>query len=130
MSEETVIDSPKTDFFFKLPSEADMPVVFADYYHQDYTTVVDEETGEATQVPDGEPYLVENTYEYSIDVVGTIWEPTGETITDDGGFSYPETAPIDGWHVNFRFISGNREAIEAIDEQYGMNPVTPYQSFL
>ena len=129
MSEETVIDAPKTDFFFKLPSEADMPVVFADYYHQDYTTVVDEETGETSQVPAGDPYLIENTYEYAIDVVGTINEPTGETVTD-GEFSYPATAPIDGWHVNFRFIAGNREAIEAIDAQYGMEPATPYQTFL
>jgi len=42
---------------------------------------------------------------HSLDVIGTILVETGETITvghtdDEPEYSYPETAPIDGWHAN------------------------------
>ena len=34
------------------------------------------------------------------DPVGVIHNPTGNTLQDAGGNSYPEMAPIPGWHVN------------------------------
>lgn len=37
----------------------------------------------------------------SIDTVGVIYKPTGETIETDMG-EQPEMAAIDGWHVNVR----------------------------
>ncbi len=37
----------------------------------------------------------------TIDTVGTIYKPTGNTITTDMG-EQPEMAPLDGWHVNVR----------------------------
>lgn len=37
----------------------------------------------------------------TIDTVGLIYQPTGNTITTDMG-EQPEMAPIDGWHVNVR----------------------------
>ena len=37
----------------------------------------------------------------AIDVIGTIYKPTGEMITTDEG-EVPEMAPVDGWHVNVR----------------------------
>jgi hypothetical protein len=37
----------------------------------------------------------------SIDTVGVIYKPTGNTITTDMG-EQPEMAAIDGWHVNVR----------------------------
>lgn len=49
---------------------------------------------EAAQLPD-------NT---SIDVIGIIYEETGETLVDSDGIEYPETAPVNGWHVNIRTI--------------------------
>ena len=33
-------------------------------------------------------------------VIGTIYKPTGKMLTDDEGMEYPETSPIDGFHVN------------------------------
>lgn len=36
----------------------------------------------------------------AVDVVGVIHKPTGTMLTNDEGLTYPETAPLDGWHVN------------------------------
>ncbi len=35
----------------------------------------------------------------AVDVIGLIYKPTGNT-TEMDGFVVPETAPLDGWHVN------------------------------
>jgi hypothetical protein len=116
----------KTDFYIKLNSEADMPVALAAFYRQDMTTVVDPETGEEHVQPEGEPYLVQNTHDYAIDIVGVIYRPTGNMLVDDEGNEYPETAPLDGWHVNIRLIGEKmRDIVEAIDAQYGVTPETP-----
>ena len=45
------------------------------------------------------------THTHSLDVIGVIHAETGETITveatdDMEEHTYPETAPIDGWHAN------------------------------
>ena len=129
--DELIIEAPKTDFYIKLSSEADLPTAFAAFYKQDYVTVVDEETGESTQTPEGEPYLVSHTHDYAIDLVGVIYAPTGNTLTDDEGNEYPETAPVDGWHVNVRLVGdGRREDVEAIDATYGVVPNSPSRVFL
>ena len=131
MIDEIIIEAPKVDFFIKLASEADMPTAFADFYKQDYVTVVDEETGEQTQTPDGEPYLVTHTHDYAIDVVGVIYEPTGNTLTDAEGNEYAETAPVAGWHVNVRLVGdAMRETVEALDALYGVVPNSPSRVFL
>ena len=40
----------------------------------------------------------------AIDVIGTIYKPTGNMLkTEDG--DAPEMAPIEGWHVNVRHIA-------------------------
>ena len=131
MIEETIIEAPKVDFFIKLASEADMPTAFADFYRQDYVTVVNEETGEETQTPEGEPYLITHTHDYAIDVVGVIHEPTGNMLTDAEGNEYPETAPVDGWHVNVRLVGdAMREVVEALDALYGVVPNSPSRVFL
>jgi hypothetical protein len=99
-----------TDYFIKLPSEADMPTAFADFYQ------------------DGE--LVTHTHDYAIDVVGVIYKPTGNMLTDAEGFEYPKTAPLDGWHVNVRLSGDNvRGSVEAIDELYGVVPNSPSRVF-
>ena len=121
-----IIDAPKTDFFIKLASEADMPTALAAFYRQDSTTVVDEETGEEHVQLEGEPYLVQNTADYAMDIVGVIHKPTGNMLTDAEGNEYPEMAPLDGWHINIRLIGDKmREAVEAVDAQYGVTPETP-----
>lgn len=37
----------------------------------------------------------------AIDIIGIIYEPTGNTIDTDEG-PVPEMAPVPGWHVNVR----------------------------
>jgi len=116
----------KTDYFIKLPSEADMPTTLAVFYRQDTTTEVDDETGEETVVNVGDAYLVSTTHDYAIDIVGVIYEPTGVTLTDDEGNEYPATAPLDGWHLNIRLLNDTmRAAVEAIDATYGVTPSSP-----
>ena len=130
MTEEVIEEVIKTDFYLKLSAESDMPTVLADFYRQDYITNVDEE-GVETSVADGDPYLVAHTHDYAIDVVGTIYEPTGETLTDDEGVAYPEMAPVDGWHVNIRLVSdAMRETVEALDASHGVTPNSPSRVWL
>jgi len=124
-------NSPKTDFYIKLASEADMPTVLTPFYHQDTETLVDDETGEETVVNVGDPYLVAHTPDYAIDVVGTIQEPTGVMLTDAEGNEYSEQAPIDGWHINIRLLNDTfREVTEAIDLTNGTSPETPSRVWL
>ena len=135
MTDELMIEdgvvAPKNDFYLKLDAEADMPSVLSDFYEQDYTTIVDPETGvESTQI-EGEPYLVSGTADYSIDVVGVLHEPTGVTITNDDGMEYPEMVALDGWHVNIRLSGdGLRNEIKALDVSHGVTPSAPKRVWL
>jgi hypothetical protein len=128
MLEET---PSKTDFYLRLQSEADTPAALSAFYKQDYTVTVDEETGEEIQTPEGDPYLVMHTADYAIDIVGVIHKPTGNTLTDDAGFEYPETTPLDGWHINVRLVGDARRAdVEALDAAYGVTPNSPSRVWL
>ncbi len=128
MLEET---PSKTDFYLRLQSEADTPAALSAFYKQDYTVTVDEDTGEEIQTPEGDPYLVMHTPDYAIDVVGVIHKPTGNTLTDDAGFEYEETTPLDGWHINVRLVGDARRAdVEALDAAYGVTPKSPSRVWL
>ena len=70
---------------------------------------VDEESG-ALYHPDA-----------ALDVIGTIYQPTGETTLVDGQ-EVPVTAPVSGYHVNVRTTSD--ELATALDAQRTY-PVTP-----
>ena len=127
---EEIIEAPKVDFHLRLAAESDMPTVLADFYTQDYVTVVDEE-GVETQTPDGDPYLVAHSHDYAIDIVGVIHEPTGTMLTDDEGNEYPEMAPVDGWHINIRLVGdAKRETVEALDATHGVTPNSPSRVWL
>jgi hypothetical protein len=131
MTEEVIVEAPKRDFYLKLASEADMPTALSAFYRQDYVTVVDEVTGESSQSPDGDPYLVSHSHDYAIDVVGIMQKPTGVMLTDGEGNEYPEMAPEAGWHINVRLVGdARREDVEALDALYGVNPITPNRVFL
>ena len=134
MNDELIIEdagAPKNDFYLKLDAEASMPSVLSAFYKQDYSTIVDPETGvESTQI-EGEPYLVSSTSDYAIDVVGVLHEPTGNTLTDDDGMEYPEMQALDGWHVNIRLSSdAMRDAVEALDVSHGVTPDAPRRVWL
>lgn len=118
--------SMKTDFYIKLASEADMPAALAAFYKQDSTTVVDPDTGEEHVQLEGEPYLVSTTHDYAIDIVGVIYKATGVMLTDPEGNDYPETAHLDGYHLNIRLLNDTmREAVEAIEATHGVTPNSP-----
>ena len=57
----------------------------------------------------------------ALDVIGTIYAPTGETTLVDGQ-EVPVTAPVSGYHVNVRTTSD--ELATALDAQRTY-PVTP-----
>jgi len=56
------------------------------------------------------------------DLIGTIYKPTGVTLTDSEGFEYPETEAVQGYHVNVL------ELTEAL-EPYVITPTTPVRKF-
>lgn len=128
---DNIIPVIKTDFYLRLNSEADMPTALAAFYRQDTVTETDPETGEETVTNVGDPYLVKNTPDYAIDVVGVIHDPTGNTLTDPEGFEYPETAALPGWHINIRLMGDARRAdVEALDALYGVTPTSPRRVWL
>ena len=134
MNDELIVEdavAPKNDFYLKLDAEASMPSVLSAFYKQDYSTIVDPETGEESTQIEGEPYFVSSTADYAIDVVGVLHEATGNTLTDDDGMEYPEVAALDGWHVNIRLSSdAMRDAVEALDVSHGVTPDAPRRVWL
>lgn len=128
------------DYYLKFADEAEMASALAAFYKQD-THIETAEDGTETTVVDGDPYLVMQTADYALDIVGTIYKPTGKTLTDADGMEYPEQAAIDGWHVNLRLTrdiaaaeDGEgptlRDAVEALNAAYGTAPVTPARVWL
>ena len=55
------------------------------------------------------------------DVIGIIYNPTGNQIIIDG-VEMPEMAPIPGWHVNVRCVAGEDGAML---EPYRVYPTAP-----
>ena len=101
-----------SDFYIKLTNEAAMLTVLSAFYNEE-----------------GE--FVSNTADYAIDVVGTIYEATGVTLTNADGMDYPEMSPVTGWHLNIRLLNDTkRTIIESIDELYGVTPTSPSRLWL
>ena len=51
-------------------------------------------------------YVVADAHKYALDVIGIVYKPTGEMITDsETGIQYPANAPIDGFHANLRVMA-------------------------
>jgi hypothetical protein len=62
----------------------------------------------------------------AMDVIGTIYKPTGNVLPaeDGSGDAVDEMAPIDGWHVNVRHTA---EAPEL--EAFRVFPATPSRAW-
>jgi hypothetical protein len=78
-----------TDYFLKFTDEAEAnEVLFTEQ------TNVQGDVVETVLVP---KYA-------AVDVVGTIYKPTGNVLPaeDESGEAVDEMAPLDGWHVNVR----------------------------
>ena len=61
--------------------------------------------------------------EAGLAIIGTIYAPTGNTLADDLGGQYAETAPVSGYHANLRTALTDAQvaALPTIDA-----PTTPY----
>ena len=57
-------------------------------------------------------------------IIGTIYKPTGNTLTDSEGMEYPEMAPIEGYHVNFP-----AEVPELAQYKVDPQPATPHRVY-
>ena len=66
---------------------------------------------------DSTQYLPASSF-VSIDFIGTIYKPTGVTLTSEDGMEYPEMKALDGYHVNLRF-AGGLPIVYALDVESG-----------
>ena len=67
-----------------------------------------------------------------VDDIGVIYEPTGKTLTDDEGNSYPEMAAVAGYHANLRKLSDKADTLIQHLEDGGHTitaPATPARRF-
>ena len=100
------------DFYIKLTNEAAMPTVLSAFYNEE-----------------GE--FVSNTADYAVDVVGTLYEATGVTLTNADDVDYPEMLPATGWYVNIRLASDSmRDVAEALDAAHGVTSDAPKRVWL
>jgi hypothetical protein len=93
-----------TDYFLKFADEAEANAAL--FTEQ---TNVQDDVVETVLVP---KYA-------AVDVIGTIYKPTGKMLTTPEG-KVPEMAPLDGWHVNVRHTAETPEL-----EAFRVFPETP-----
>lgn len=97
-----------TDYYLKFADEATANSIL---YTQE--SVLQEDVVETIKVP-----------KYSaIDVIGTIYEPTGQMLTVEDQ-EVPEMKAIPGFHVNVRHESAAPEL-----EEYKVTPTTPTRTW-
>jgi len=101
-------DDMYQDFFLRFADQAE-----ADSVLFDEQTNVQDDVVETVKVP---KYA-------AIDVIGTIYKPTGKMIKTDQG-EVPEMAPLEGWHVNVRHTD---EAPEL--DAYKVAPKAPVRAW-
>jgi hypothetical protein len=63
----------------------------------------------------------------ALDVIGTIYRPTGAMLTDPGGLPYPEMVPVPGFHANLRTKGPLSETQLAQLPLVTPSPATPYR---
>ena len=123
MLEEVIVDPALSgDMFLKFSDEAEMLCVLFHDVAVEWETTTDEETGEVTKTP----IAFESRPKYpNTDIIGAIYRPTGNTLTDDEGFEYPEQAALEGYHVNIRAEAPIEEL-----ETYRVYPNSPVRVWL
>lgn len=73
---------------------------------------------------DGGRVLGQASHEWALDNIGILNNPTGAMLVDENGNQFPEMTPVEGWHVNIRWLNGD---CPAELEQYRVSPVHPKQ---
>ena len=63
-----------------------------------------ESAGVVTQGENG--WHVTDAHKYALDVIGTVYKPTGKVLTTDEG-EVPEMAAVDGFHANLRVMDNS-----------------------
>jgi len=123
MLKEVIVDPALSgDMFLRFTDEAEMLSVLFHDVAVEWETVTDEETGEVTETP----IAFESRAKYpNTDIIGVIYRPTGNTLTDDEGFEYPEQAALEGYHVNIRAAAPIEEL-----EGYRVYPNNPVRVWL
>ena len=96
------------DYYLKFESQEEAETVLTDLV---ILTEVEQEDTSTVLVPTGLA---------SVDIVGSIYKPTGAMLNNEDGNEYPEFAAIAGYHVNVRAD----EEILALDA-YKIEPSTP-----
>lgn len=74
----------------------------------------------AERSPDTGEYFAKGI---ALDIIGTIYKPTGNTITVDG-LTFPEQEPVEGFHANIR---GDLTAEQIASLPLILAPATPYR---
>ena len=97
------------DYYLHFPDEASMKVAFG-------TTESNTDHGTIVSHP--------AVSHMAVDIIGLIYEPTGETykilVPDGGEIDASVMAPLEGWHVNLR-----GDSLPEGLEQYTINPTNP-----
>ena len=69
----------------------------------------------------------------ALDMIGTIYAETGNTLTDSDGNEYPEIEAIDGYHANLIADIGTDSDGNEYSEIEGLStidaPATPYRKW-
>lgn len=86
-----------------------------EYLYTQVPIAFDEETQEPTEFQSQPKYQ-------NIDIIGPIFEETGETVTDSEGNESPVLEQIPGYHVNIRVV-GSETSDDP--EPFAVQPKTP-----
>ena len=78
---------------------------------------------EQTNVQDDIVEIVKVPKYAAVDVIGTIYKPTGKMLKTDEG-EVPEMAPVEGWHVNVRHTADAPEL-----DAYKVTPKAPVRGW-
>lgn len=65
-------------------------------------------------------YHVTDAHKYALDVIGTVYKPTGKVLTTDEG-EVPEMSAVDGFHANLRVMVDDKFDAEMLAEM-SINP--------
>ena len=77
-----------------------------------------ESAGVVTKGENG--WHVTDGHKYALDVIGTVYKPTGKVLTTDEG-EVPEMSAVDGFHANLRVMVDDKFDAEMLTEM-SINP--------
>tara|TARA_R100000773_G_C4218510_1_gene116969 strand:+ start:950 stop:1378 length:429 start_codon:yes stop_codon:yes gene_type:complete len=131
---------PQTDWYIKVDDRAALitalkgPSESRDTF-DDEGNVTGSETvyphGIITQDDDDNDVIMATNW-VRVDDIGSIYEATGKTLTDDEGNEYPEMAAVPGYHANLRKLSDKADTLIQHLEDGGhiiTPPATPARGF-